>query len=78
MNQKDPYNQSPWRAAALVSALGIDIVVCTTIGYFIGSYAGKQFDSIKAWTIGGVLVGFTIGIVTVVLVLKKFLEDKRE
>jgi hypothetical protein len=78
MNQKDPYNQSPWRAAALVSALGIDIVVCTTVGYFIGSYAGKQLDNIKAWTIGGVLAGFTIGIVTVVLVLKKFLEDKRE
>lgn len=78
MNQKDPYNQSPWRAAALVSALGIDIVVCTTIGYFTGSFAGKQFGDLEAWTVGGVLVGFAIGIVTVVLVLKKFLEVKRD
>lgn len=78
MNQKDPYN-SPWRAAALVSALGIDIVVCTTIGYFVGGLAGKQFgNGEKAWVIGGVLTGFAIGIFTVVLVLKKFLEDKRE
>ncbi|MDF2960907.1 MAG: hypothetical protein K0S39_2642 [Paenibacillus sp.] len=78
MNHKDPYNQ-PWRAAALVSALGIDIVVCTGLGYLIGSWAGKQFgEDEKAWVIGGVLFGFAIGIFTVVLVLKKFLEDKRE
>ncbi|MNI04029.1 putative F0F1-ATPase subunit [compost metagenome] len=78
MNQKNPDNQSPWRAAALVSALGIDVVVCTTIGYFIGSFAGKQYGDLKTWTVGGVLVGFAIGILTAVLVLKKFLGDKRE
>ncbi|MDO3680962.1 AtpZ/AtpI family protein [Paenibacillus ehimensis] len=78
MNEKDPYNQ-PWRAAALVSALGIDIVVCTTIGYFIGSLADKHWGGgTKTWVIGGVLIGFAIGIFTVVLVLKRFLEDKRE
>jgi ATP synthase protein I len=77
MSPKDPYNQ-PWRAAALVSALGIDIVLCTWLGYWVGSIAGKQFGDVKAWVIGGVLVGFAIGIVTVILVLKKFLEDKKE
>ncbi|MFC0216404.1 AtpZ/AtpI family protein [Paenibacillus chartarius] len=75
MQQKDPNNQSPWRAAGLVTALGLDIVVCTMIGYFAGSYAGKYFGSPTAWTVGGVLVGFAIGIITVVLMLKKFLED---
>ncbi|PZE19407.1 AtpZ/AtpI family protein [Paenibacillus xerothermodurans] len=77
MNEKDPYNQ-PWRAAALVSALGIDIVACTGIGYLVGRWLGSRFGDVKAWMIGGVLVGFVIGIVTIILVLKKFLEDKRE
>ncbi|MBP1992585.1 AtpZ/AtpI family protein [Paenibacillus eucommiae] len=78
MNQKDPYNQSPWRAAFLVSALGFDIIVCTFVGYWLGNFAGKQFGDVKSWTVGGVLFGFAIGIATVVLVLKKFLEDKQE
>jgi ATP synthase protein I len=78
MNQKDPYDQSPWRAAALVSGLGIDIVVCTMLGYFAGNFAGEQLGEVKAWTIGGVLTGFAVGITTVVWVLKKFLEEKPE
>ncbi len=69
-------NDNPWRAAALVSALGVDVV------FLYGSrLLGWELDrntssSLKAWVIGGVLVGFAVGILTSILVVKKFLEDK--
>ncbi|SDE33661.1 Putative F0F1-ATPase subunit Ca2+/Mg2+ transporter [Paenibacillus sp. UNCCL117] len=69
-------NDNPWRAAALVSALGVDIVLCTAIGYFVGKWIGSQSDASQSWVIGGVMVGFAVGIVTSVLVVKTFLEDK--
>ncbi|MED4601487.1 AtpZ/AtpI family protein [Paenibacillus validus] len=69
-------NDNPWRAAALVSALGVDVVFCTAAGYWVGSWTGTHLGSLKAWVIGGVLVGFAVGILTSILVVKKFLEDK--
>lgn len=69
-------DDNPWRAAALVSALGLDVVLCTAAGYWVGRWAGTQLGSLNSWVIGGVLVGFAVGILTSILVVKKFLEDK--
>lgn len=77
MNKRDPSNQ-PWRAAALVGALGLDVAVCTLVGYFLGSLAGEHLGNTKAWLLGGVLTGLFIGILTAILVVKKVLEDKQE
>ncbi|WP_281883188.1 AtpZ/AtpI family protein [Paenibacillus sp. YYML68] len=77
MSQKDP-SSSPWRAAALVGALGIDVVVCTLIGYFGGIAAGQHFGNPKACLLGGVFIGLLTGIVTAALVIKKVLEDQKE
>lgn len=60
---------NPWKAAALVSALGIDIVFCIFLGYWIGSMAGKQ------WSIVGLLIGLAAGLISAILIVKKVLED---
>lgn len=66
-------DDNPWRAAGLVSAIGLEIVICTAIGYVCGKYLGGS----KGWIIAGVMIGFFLGIGTAVLMLKKFLEDDR-
>ncbi|WP_159885337.1 AtpZ/AtpI family protein [Paenibacillus puerhi] len=71
----DPNNQ-PWHAAALVGALGIEVAVCTVAGYLVGGWAGNYFGNEKAWLLGGLLTGLSLGIVTAILVIKKVLEDQ--
>ncbi|WP_341418813.1 AtpZ/AtpI family protein [Paenibacillus filicis] len=71
-------NNQPWRAAALVGALGVDVAVCTTAGYLAGSWAGSHLGNEKAWLLGGLLTGLFLGIVTAILVIKKVLEDQGE
>jgi ATP synthase protein I len=64
---------NPWRAAGFVSAIGLEIVICTAIGYVCGKYLGGS----KGWVIACVMIGFFLGIGTAVMMLKKFLEDDR-
>ncbi|AHD03923.1 AtpZ/AtpI family protein [Paenibacillus larvae] len=71
-------NPNPWKAAGLVSAMGLDIAACTLFGYWIGRYFHLHFGWSKNWILGGVFTGFFIGIATVIILLKKFLEDSNE
>ncbi|WP_409343723.1 AtpZ/AtpI family protein [Paenibacillus sp. MBLB4367] len=77
MKKSDSSNQSPWRAAGLLGAIGLDVAACTVLGYFGGRYAESIFGGGKGWVIGGVLVGFFVGIATVVLIIRKFMEDDK-
>ena len=66
---------SPWKAAALVSALGVDVVFCIFLGYWIGSIADNRLDGGKHWSIIGLLIGLVVGLISAVLIVKKVLED---
>lgn len=66
---------NPWRAAGLVGVMGLDIAVCIVIGYWIGSFAQDRFGGSEGWIVGGILFGLAAGILSVVLLLKKVLED---
>lgn len=69
------FGDNPWRAAALLGVMGIDVALCIFIGYAIGRYAGERLGGSEAWIIGGVLTGLAAGILTVVLMIRKVLED---
>jgi len=71
-------DDNPWRAAGLVGAIGADIAICTVLGYLVGRYLAGLFGGGAGWMLAGVLVGFFLGIFSVVLLLKKFLEDNHE
>ncbi|USB32889.1 AtpZ/AtpI family protein [Paenibacillus sp. YPG26] len=65
------------KAAGLVSAIGIDIAVCTVAGYYLGSW-WDSFGSGSSTGIRtgiGVLIGVVIGMVSVIYLIKKVMED---
>lgn len=66
---------NPWKAAALVSALGVDIVFCIFLGYWIGSMVDSRTGSGHRWSVIGLLIGLAAGLVTAGLIVKKVLED---
>jgi predicted acyltransferase len=74
MKKPDPGSMNPWKAAGLVSAIGADLVVCILGGYFAGAYLTKKSGH-PAWVAAGVIIGLAIGIVSVVFMIKRVLED---
>jgi len=68
-NKKNGDN--PWRAAAMVGAMGVDVAVCVTLGYFLGRWLGGT----PAWVAAGTLVGLAVGILTCLMLVKRLLED---
>jgi len=68
---KKKSGDNPWRAAALVGAMGADVAVCVTLGYFLGRLAGGT----PVWVAVGTLVGLAVGILTCFIMVKRLLED---
>ena len=62
---------NPWRAAALVGVMGVDAAVCVTLGYFLG----RLWGGTPVWVAVGTLAGLAVGILTCVMLVKRFLED---
>ncbi|MFD0871865.1 Putative F0F1-ATPase subunit (ATPase_gene1) [Chlamydia abortus] len=77
MKKPNP-NDNPWRAAGMVSAIGADLIVCILLGYFGGSFVSDRFGLSPAWKAGGLIIGLFVGIVSVVFLIKRFLEDTNE
>lgn len=77
MNRPNP-NENPWRAAALVGVLGVDLALCVLLGYFGGAYISNRTGGHKAWVIAGILAGLAAGIVSGIFLIKRFLEDTNE
>ncbi|MFX3634109.1 MAG: AtpZ/AtpI family protein [Candidatus Pristimantibacillus sp.] len=74
MNHKNR-RDNPLIAAGLVGALGVQVAICIFLGYWIGSYLDRHFDTGSGWTIGGILFGMAVGLISAVLIVKKVLED---
>ncbi|MFD0714898.1 AtpZ/AtpI family protein [Paenibacillus sp. GCM10027626] len=70
MKQKSS-GDNPWRALAMVGALGFDVAICTLLGFFIGKWLGGT----PGWIVFGVLFGLAVGIFSAILIVKKVLED---
>lgn len=68
-------NDNPWKAAALVGALGVDVGICIFLGYWLGRVAGERFGDPKAWMVSGLLVGLAVGILSAILIVRKVLKE---
>ncbi|WMT40711.1 AtpZ/AtpI family protein [Paenibacillus sp. D2_2] len=71
---KDPTksddNNSGWKAVGLVTALGIELAVCTFGGFYLGSWLDKIWLG-NGLGIGlGVLLGIIIGILGIIALIK--------
>lgn len=66
---------NPWIAAGLMGVMGLDVAICMLIGYWMGKYASERFGLSEAWIVGGLFIGLAVGILSIVILLKKVLED---
>ncbi|ALS26029.1 hypothetical protein ABEV74_07740 [Paenibacillus cisolokensis] len=62
---------NPWRAAALVGVMGLDIAICTVLGYYLGDWLGGS----RGWGAFGIVMGLAVGILSCIFLLKRILED---
>jgi ATP synthase protein I len=70
MKEPDP-KDNPWRAAALTSAIGIDLVVCLLAGYWFGEWLSHMFGG-QLWLLGGFLLGLASAVGSIYLMIKQY------
>lgn len=70
MKKPDP-KDNPWRAAALTSAIGIDLVVCLLGGYWLGDWLSQMFGG-QLWLLGGFMLGLAAGIISIYFMIKQY------
>lgn len=66
---------NPWKAVGLVSAIGVDIVLFMALGFWAGEWFSGRQGGQPIWIVIGIMTGFLIGILTVVLLVKSVLGD---
>ncbi|MCS7460006.1 AtpZ/AtpI family protein [Paenibacillus doosanensis] len=66
------FDDDPWRAVALVSAIGADLIVCMLAGYWIGNLLRDWTGGQSIWLVAGIMFGFFVGVFSVILILRKY------
>lgn len=67
-------DDNPWKLAGALGVLGVDIALCTLVGYGAGAALSKRFGG-YGWVVGGILAGLLVGIISAVAMIRRSLED---
>ena len=70
--------QSPWKALSLVTVIGMDIVICTMAGVWLGRRADQYFDIAPWGMVAGVVVGMGAGVIVIIPFIKKLLKEQSD
>ncbi|OWA36147.1 hypothetical protein B9G55_09855 [Saccharibacillus sp. O16] len=71
-------NKGSWKAVGLVSAIGIELVFFTLLGFFLGRWINEKVGGSGIWVGLGVLIGLVAGAFGVVTLVRKVLEGSDE
>lgn len=77
MSKTNP-SSNIWKAFFLVSAIGVDFAVCVLVGYWFGAWMSRVAGGQPLWIVMGLLLGLILGFISVILLVKPFMEDKHE
>jgi ATP synthase protein I len=66
---------NPYRAAALMSGIGLQLVSSVLLGLYLGRYLDTRFHTGPWLMIAGILLGMTAGITGVIVLAQRFMGD---
>lgn len=66
---------NPWKALSIVTLIGIDLAVCTLLGFWLGQKVDAWLETSPLWMIVGVFLGLAAGVFSIIPVVKKYLGD---
>lgn len=66
---------SPWRALGMFGAIGMQLAVCIVAGLFAGRWLDSAMGTDPIFLITGILCGVIIGILSTILLIKRYLGD---
>ncbi|CAM3699031.1 AtpZ/AtpI family protein [Cohnella lubricantis] len=72
-----PPDENPWRAAGLVTAIGVELAVCVGLGWWIGAVADRH-NGTEKWYLAGLVVGLVAGIGSAIGLIRKFAGERRK
>lgn len=75
---KKKWQDNPWKAFFLVSGIGLDLAVCTVLGFWVGKGLAYWFGGHPLWIAAGVLFGIFLGFASVIVMLKPYAGDTDE
>nr|WP_302057365.1 AtpZ/AtpI family protein [Paenibacillus sp. Lou8.1] len=62
----------------MVSAIGIDLTICTLGGFYAGKWLDAKLGGSGIWIGVSVLAGLVVGALSIALVIGKVLRDNHE
>lgn len=65
-------NGNPWRAMILVTAVGVDIVVCMLTGLWIAKAISNEAENQSVWIGIGMVGGLFVGIFSAILLIRYY------
>lgn len=71
-----PPDENPWRAAGLVTAIGVELAVCVGLGWWIGSTVDRN-NGTSSWYMVGLVLGLIAGIGSAVGLIRKYASGER-
>lgn len=63
---------SLWAGAALLGAVGIDMLVCIFAGFFAGRYLSDWMGGNPIWILAGILSGFFVGVLSIIYIIRAY------
>jgi len=78
MKSPNSGRRHPWRAFGWVSAISADLIGCMAAGYLLGSLISKYSGGQRIWVAIGVILGLFAGILSVILLIKRYMESSDE
>ncbi|MFD2672074.1 AtpZ/AtpI family protein [Marinicrinis sediminis] len=74
MEKPNNRKTTPMKAIGYVSAISADLLVCMAAGYVGGRYISSWLNQ-QIWTALGTIAGLLLGIVSVIILIIRFLRD---
>ena len=74
MGEQGPKRSGVLQAMAVTSAIGVEMAITVTLGYYGGKLLDGQFNASPWLMVTGILLGVAAGIWGIIIIVKRFLE----